>query len=751
MNKNVSVSPAQRTLQQAWNAYNAGRYADAHKLALTAKRSGGSMPDACYMESLAVAALGRNAEAKQLTETSLKRYPGHPGLLGLLGSLEIALENYATGAALVEKSLKLQPNASHLWGMLGTAYYLSGDYYGARLAGEKAVALTPNDPIAVGNYASSLRESGSSVEAIPVFRRACALDPLHRINRSNMLFALLYDEQIGAEELRREATDWAETLRRTPIAAGAPLQPSSGERIRIGILSNDLRRHACAYFLIPLIANIDRTHFEVHLFSLSGVNDQVTMKIRMYAEGFHDVSKMSEADVVKAVRAQNCDVMVDLGGYTGASPLQYMVHRLAPKQLTWLGYPSTTGMKEIEYRITDWTGDPEGYDGNYNEQLLRAPVFAAYHPIVTSPLQIYERKYRVQQTPALQNGYITFGSCNHIAKLGPKTMRLWSAVLKRCPDARLLVEAAGCERESVRDMLRERMEQYGIDTSRVEMIPRDSSMQYLTYNRIDIVLDTAPVTGGTTTCDGIWMGVPIVTFSGNTFHQRVSAPFMQAAGLGELICETEEQYVDMACALASDAEQLNAIRMSQRQRAEQSDMFDAPRFTAWFEDQVIEMCKEYKPLTQPRESRREGVFFGGQWYPVEDLVMSVAAHMHLREYVPLQNVLENLTSTWYRHWMVAFGLAEIKYNNFQQEEAIELLVEAIGMRPYSLPLYRKLALWLDEQGLDKSALAQLLDDQFGLSLEMLESSPPPTAFEILGIELQTTGSDANTSAEEVAA
>ncbi len=427
--------------------------------------------------------------------------------------------------------------------------FYTGDYFEARLAGEKAAALLPNDPVAVGNYASALRESGSTIEAIPVFRRACALDPLQRVNRSNLLFSLLYDETIGAEELRREATDWARTLARTPVEAPA-LRASEGERIRIGILSNDLRRHACAYFLIPLIANLDRTRFEVHLFSLSNVNDNITKKIRVYAEGFHDLYKMSEAEVVKAVRAQRCDVMVDLGGYTGASPLTYMVHRLAPKQLTWLGYPGTTGMEQIEYRVTDWTADPEGFDHNYTEKLLRAPVFSAYHPIVTNPLKIYDPQFRVQPTPALNNGYITFGSCNTIAKLGPKTMRLWSAVLARCPNARMLVEATGCDRDNVREMLYERMAAHGIDTSRVELINRDGAAQYVTYNRIDIALDTAPVTGGTTTCDAIWMGVPVVTFSGDTFHQRVSAPFLHAAGLDDLICDTEERYVDVACALA---------------------------------------------------------------------------------------------------------------------------------------------------------------------------------------------------------
>ncbi|CAG2133646.1 tetratricopeptide repeat protein [Cupriavidus plantarum] len=749
MKKNVSMGPGQRLIQQAWTAHHAGRFAEAIKLVATAKRSGASMADACYIEALATSGLGRNAEAKALAEASLRRFPNHAGFMGIVGTLEAQLENFEVAARLLKQSVALQPEAGNLWQAYGAAMFALGDYNEAKMAGEKAMALLPNDPAVVGNYASALRESGNTMEAIPVMRRACALNPLQRINRANLLFTILYDETIGAEQLRREATDWAETLARMPVDAKIPApQPSEGDKLRIGILSNDLRRHAVAYFLIPLIANIDRTRFEVHLFSLTSVTDNVTQKIRQYAESFQDVSKLPEAEVVRRIRETRCDVMVDLGGYTGASPLQYMVHRLAPKQLTWLGYPGTTGMKEIEYRVTDWTADPAGYEHNYSEKLLRAPIFSAFHPMVTNPLFIYEPKYRVHPTPALENGYITFGSCNHIAKLGPKTMRLWSKVLARCPNARLLVEAAGCDRESVREMLRTRMEQHGIDTSRVDMIPRDGANQYLTYHRIDIVLDTAPVTGGTTTCDAIWMGVPIVTFAGDTFHQRVSAPFLHAAGLDELICETEDRYVEMACALASDVTQLNEIRQSIRPRAEQSEMFDAPRFASWFEDQVTEMVKDIKPETRDRGERQEGVFFGGTWYPAQDLVLSVAAHLHMREYTPLRNVLENLTSTWYRHWMVAYGLAEIKYAGGMHEEAIDLLVEAIGMRPYALPLYRKLGIWMDERGFDKSALAQLLDDQFGLALETLEASPAPTVFEILGITVEYTD---NNVAEEVTA
>ncbi|RZT30831.1 O-linked N-acetylglucosamine transferase family protein [Cupriavidus agavae] len=734
MNRKVTIDPTRRTLQAAWTAYYAGNNAEALKRARAAKRLGAGNPDPYYLEALALSALNHNAEARELAQAGRKRFPQYHGFTGMLGTLEVNLGNFHDGVVMLKEALEHQPGAAHLWMSLGNAYFSLGEYDEARLANARAAELQPNDAAALGNYAAAVRESGSTIESIPILRRAIALDPLQRVNRSNLLFSLLYDEHVGAQELRREATDWAETLARTPVDA-PPMQPSEGHRIRIGVLSNDLRRHACAYYLIPLLANLDRERFEVHLFSLSGVTDNVTRKIQQYADKFHDVFGMNEQAVVRAVRAQRCDAMIDLGGYTGASPLQYMVHRLAPVQIAWLGYPSTTGMKEVQYRITDIIGDPVGFESNYTETLLRAPLFCAFHPHVTAPLAIYEPRYRVVPTPALQNGYITFGSCNHIAKLGPKTMRLWSAVLARCPGSKLLVESAGVERATVRDMVLRRMQEHGIDTERVILVPRDGANQYVTYHGIDIALDTAPVTGGTTTCDALWMGVPVVTLSGDTFHQRVSAPFLHITGLNDLICDTEERYVEVACALAADVQQLDNIRQSLRPQAEAGPMFDAPAFAGWVEDQLTEICAETKRIAPRTAPRQDGIFFGGRHYTAQDLLMSVAAHIHLGEWKSVYNVLENLTSTWYRHWAVAYGLAEYKYHNGEPDLAIELLVEAIGMRPYALALYRKLAQWLAERDLDRSALAALLEEQFGLTLAALEASPAPNVFETLGLEL----------------
>ncbi|WP_454753426.1 O-linked N-acetylglucosamine transferase, SPINDLY family protein [Cupriavidus necator] len=741
-----AAAPPQRLLEKARAEYQAHDYAGALRTLAHAERLGVRSGDMHFMKAASLLKTGCADEAYPAAELAMKLYPRHPRVLALMGAIEVQRVQYKRAAEVLKRSLDLDPKGDGVWQEYASVLYRLADYEGSRQAGARALQLTPNDPAALGNYASALRETGESLEAIPYFRKACAIEPRHRHNRTNLLFACLYDHRIGAGQVKAETQAWAETLASQAVAAPASW-PARPGRVRLGIFSNDLRLHACAYFLIPLIANLDRSRFEVVLVSLNPSQDHVTEKIRQYADQFLDVSRNSEAEVVALVRNAGLDALVDLGGYAGASPLTYMVHQLAPVQLTWLGYPGTTGMKQIGYRVTDSIGDPEGCEGNYTETLLRAPVFCAYHPLVTNPLGIYAQRYRVRETPALANGYVTFGSCNGMAKLTKPTLDLWSAVLANCPGSRLLIEASGLDQPSLRERMEQRLRAHGIDTSRVELVARSSANQYLTYHRIDIALDTTPVTGGTTTCDSLWMGVPVVSLAGGMFHQRVSAPFLHATGLDELICDTPQRYVEVACALADDVEQLNALRLSLRQRAEQSAMCDAAGFAAWLEERLGELVAPAKPVPPRELSPAQGVYFGGTWHGYNDIVLSVAAHLHQREYTPLRNLLENLTSSWYRHWMVAYALAITEYESGDKAYAIELLVEGIGMRPYALPLYRLLAHWLDEGKLDKSSLAQLLHEQFGLMLETLEASPVPSVFEILGIEVKTQAAAAPEAAE----
>ncbi|GJG94150.1 tetratricopeptide repeat protein [Cupriavidus pauculus] len=731
-------------LEEAWALFRVGNYPAAHATAEQAGRRGAPPVQVEYLKGYSLLLLDRDAEALQIAQAGLAKWPGDVALQGLTGMLLVRQDNPDEARPLLERALEVRPDDTNLLLSMARVHSMMNERPAAQALYQRLVEADPTNYIAFSNLGNERRANGDPAGGLQAYRMARHGNPSLVTNRSNVLLGMLSAEDTTAQTLRAEAEDFAAMLARDTVAASGPLG-STSPRIRIGFLSADLSWHAVAYFLIPLIANIDRNLFDVFLFRMNRKQDKLTEKLEQYATAMIDVSRLSTLDTVQRIRREQIDVMVDLGGYTGHSPLLVLSHRVAPVQMTWLGFPGTTGMPSIDYRISDWVGDPEGAESHYSEKLLRAPVFCAFHPLVTAPLQVYEDKYRVKDTPALRNGFITFGSCNGLTKLSDLTLKLWADVLDACPNSRLLIESQNVALSGVREMFEARLTAHGIDLDRVELLNRVADNQYVMYNRIDIALDATPYTGGTTTCDALWMGVPVVSLTGEAFHQRISAIFLKDCGLEPLVCEDAAAYVNMASELASDIGRLNELRLSLRQRVESSAMTDAPRFAAWFEQQAYALSHARKGLPEAMPEREQGVYFGGTWYTATDMALSVAAHIETGEFDKLHNVLENLSSTWYRHWMVTYGLAVYKYHMSSRSEAIDLLIEAIGQRPYALPLYRLLAAWLSDNGFEKDALAGLLGEQFGLDLATLEASPVPSAFEVAGMKVEVVADEpANT-------
>lgn len=747
MKKQHPRGSGSHALEEAWTLFRMGNYAAAFGTADQAARRGAPPAQAEYLKGYSLLLLDRDAEAMQIARQGLAKWPDDVALQGLVGMLLTRQDNAVEARPLLERALEVRPDDTNLLLSMARVHTMMNERRAAQDLYQRLVEADPTNYIAFANLGNERRANGDPAGGLLAYRMARRGDPSLVTNRSNVLLGMLSAEDTTAHTLRREAEDFAAMLTREALPYTAPagthpgIQPGSQPRIRIGFLSADLAWHAVAYFLIPLISNIDRNLFDVYLFRMNRKNDKLTEKLAQYATEMIDVSPLSTVETVHRIRAEHIDLMVDMGGYTGHSPLLVMAHRVAPVQLTWLGFPGTTGMPSIDYRISDWVGDPAGSEDHYTETLLRAPVFCAFHPLVTAPLQVYEDKYRVTDTPALRNGYITFGSCNGLTKLSDLTLRLWAGVLEACPGSRLLIEAQNVALAGTRELFEARLLAHQIDLERVELVDRVAENQYLMYNRIDIALDATPYTGGTTTCDALWMGVPVVSLTGEAFHQRISSIFLKDCGLDPLICEDEAAYVRMASELAADVGRLNELRLSLRQRVETSPMTDAPAFAAWFEEQAYALCHARKGMPEAKPEREQGVYFGGTWYSTTDMVLSVAAHIETGEYEKLHNVLENLSSTWYRHWMVSYGLAVYKYHMASRTEAIDLLIEAIGKRPYALQLYRLLAAWLEENDFDKSALAGLLAEQFGLDLATLEAGPLPTAFEVAGLKVNIVSNE----------
>jgi len=361
----------------------------------------------------------------------------------------------------------------------------------------------------------------------------------------------------------------------------------SSTKIRIGYLSPDFRKHSVGYFILPIIAAHDRDTFEVYCYATKGEEDEITLKIRKHAQIFHHSNNLNDAELAKLIHDDNIDILVDLAGHTADTGVNVMAYRSAPVQMTYLGYPNTTGLTTVDYRISDPYVDVD--DGTiYTENLFRLPEcflsFGSFQDQDIHKTSAFER-----------NGYITFGSFNNIRKITQAAIRCWSDILNRVPDSRLVLKTNWLDSDFTRKNLGDEFRKYNISEDRIELlghiVSKDSHLDY--YNNIDIALDTFPYNGTTTTCEALWMGVPVVTLVGKMHAQRVSYSILKNTGLEELAAHDEREYVDLAAGLAHDLGRLGELRGEVPEKLRSSILCNPEKFTRQLEHAYREIWERY--------------------------------------------------------------------------------------------------------------------------------------------------------------
>lgn len=381
----------------------------------------------------------------------------------------------------------------------------------------------------------------------------------------NYLFASGYSGVMSAEMNRQEHEFWARTLSPNFIFEEDSdfqifLQGSGGEKLRIGYLSPDFRQHSVRYFIVPLLAGHDKSRVELYAYHDMAGGDAQTDRIKSYFDVWHDVANMPDSELVKKIRADRLDVLVELAGHTSTSRIYLFGNRMARIQMTALGYPLTTGMGGVDYKVVDQYAAPPGTEALYTERLLRlSGSFWCFNPMEDTP--------PVAPSPALSCDYITFGCFGNISKITDEMLKAWSSILSRVVRSRLIVKSLTFQDAAAVDAFGLRLSCVGIDEARVRLVlPDPPDKLYLAYNEIDIVLDTYPFNGGTTTCFSVWMGVPYVTLAGEALISRMGASMLSVLGLDDLIAGSYEEYVDVAVGLAEDLQALNALRLTIRER-----------------------------------------------------------------------------------------------------------------------------------------------------------------------------------------
>jgi predicted O-linked N-acetylglucosamine transferase (SPINDLY family) len=546
----------------------AGRFADAET---TLRQAIGAQPDIPEIHNNlgnVLRSLRRFEDAEAAYGAAIDLRPDYAEALGNRGVLYLGRGAAALAIAAFEQGLALQPENALMRTHLGAAYAGAGRLEDAVAAHRAALDHDPDLIAAHNNLAIALKDQGMLHQARAAYSAAMALAPGDAGIRSNYLMCLSYDPDIDGPTLLGEHRRWAAAHER-PVPSETVVDAEPDRVIRIGYVSADFWTHSVAYFIEPVLARHDRSAFHVTCYADVEAPDETTARLRGLSDRWRDTRGVDDAALYDQIEADDIDILVDLAGHTGGNRLPLFGRRAAPLQLTWIGYPATTGLEQMDYRITDAWADPPGTtDAFHSETLLRLPHgFLCYRPPDDAPLL----DSRAGERPP------TFGSFNNLSKLGDGVIALWARILGEMPEARLLLKSRQLADTGVRDRILAAFGAHGVDGARLQFRPRvPSQAAHLgLYDEVDVALDTFPYNGTTTTCEALWMGVPVVALAGRLHAGRVGVSLLEQTGCGDWIAETPDDYVAIACGLAKDPPDREALR----RRIVESSLTDARGFT----------------------------------------------------------------------------------------------------------------------------------------------------------------------------
>jgi len=522
--------------------------------------------------------MGDLRNAARNYERAVQLQPSYaPAYLGLaiaaneMGRFDVALRAAERAIAVGGRN-----PAAHM--QLGWARYRLGQLCSAALELETALQLEPANLQALVVLANVELERLRHTTAIALFQRAVDVAPESPVIFSKLLLSRNYDPDADDETLARAHCAWGMRVA-SAVTQSCPHEltdPDPDRKLRIGYVSPDLRDHSVAYFIESILASHDRKEYEPVVFSDVRRPDPITRRLRQIGLEWHDTFMLGDATMADLVARRQIDILIDLSGHTAHNRLMVFAGRPAPIQASYLGYPNTTGLPRsiMQYRFTDFVADPLGTsDGTYSERLVRLPgTFLCYKPAMDAP----EVRARIGDA-----AHITFGSFNAIQKLSWRILDLWAALLRSVRGSRLVLKGHSLSDSSVCGAIRERFAEVDGYRDRVALLPLErSTKKHLDcYAEIDIALDTFPYNGTTTTCEALWMGVPVVTLAGSSHRSRVGASIMSGVGLQELVASNAEQYVHIAASLAENHSYLSDLRANLRGRMRASRLMDAVSFT----------------------------------------------------------------------------------------------------------------------------------------------------------------------------
>lgn len=528
-----------------------------------------SLPEAWANLAVTQMGQGRLAEASTGLSQAIKLKPDYAEAYDRLGSLACQTGGFAAAVPYYRRYVELQPNDATGWANLGATLAQSAGLEESLVCFARALALDPKHSLALTARALAWQLTYRLSEAVAGYGEALAVNPKNYEAHSGRLLTQHYLDGVDRAALFAGHLAFGEACAE-PVAARLPNQPEPSRRLRVAFLSADLRRHSVAYFLEPLVTHLDPAQFELYLYHDHVQEDDMSERLRARAATWRNFIGQTPEKVEAAIRADAPDVLIDLAGHTGINRLPLFARRLAPVQITWLGYPDTTGLRAMDFRFVDAITDPVGdAEPFHTEQLVRyAPTAWTYQPPREAP--------EAAPVPSAGGAPVTFGCFNNFAKISEATLRAWARILAGVPQSRLLLKGHGLDEPALAATLRARLALLGVGKERIELLGRTAgTAEHLAlYARVDVALDTFPYHGTTTTCEALWMGVPVVTLAGDRHAARVGASLLTAVGRTDWIARDWANYVAIAVALAQDAAGRTVTRQSLRDEMRRSALLD---------------------------------------------------------------------------------------------------------------------------------------------------------------------------------
>jgi predicted O-linked N-acetylglucosamine transferase (SPINDLY family) len=620
----ASTENSTSLFEQAVSRHEAGQLAEAQ--ALYEQVIAADPEDADAMQLLAMIHVhqGRRDEGLKLLQQALAIDPLAPECHFNLGRVLAAMDRHETAIVSLRKALSLQPDLIDAYLYLGLSLRSTNQLAQAEAAFRQALAIKPDYVEALNNLAIVQRAQGRLEDAIATYRQAAslrsdiaaihynlgnALQATGRIDQaaaayreslklrrddprlhSNLLLSMHFSPDSDPKEIFEEHLEW--NHRHAEPLAGE-IRPHANDRsetrlLRVGYVSPDFREHALPFFIEGLLAHHDPAAVEIFCYADISRPDSVTRRLEARVPNWRNITGKSDSDVAEMIRADRIDILVDLAGHMADNRLLVFARKPAPIQVSALGYPDTTGLTAIDYRISDAHLDPSGTTEQfYSETLQRLPrTFACYTPAVDSP--------EVSALPAASRGFITFGSFNSLVKLHPALLETWADILNQLPRSQMIIAAHGLQNVAAQNYFAEIFQKKGIGRGRLRFFGNQPLGEYLALHReIDLALDSFPINGHTVNCHAIWMGVPVITLAGVTCCQRLCSSVLSNLDLKRFVARTRAEYVKIAVEAASDLNRLAELRAGLRQRMRQSPIMDAAGYARDVEAAYRQMWRNW--------------------------------------------------------------------------------------------------------------------------------------------------------------